>query len=270
MIIETKDDVVQLSGSLHKNQWMTIKAAANLLLHAHPQGIIVDCSHLETISEDGAKTFLEAMRDIEAAKSRIVFACLPKNILSVCKMVPGVRSQLPIADSVEAARASLHVVKRAAGPDKNPGQGADGVRRGVILVPLVAHLELTYGASLAGRLARLDRYEVRLVYFLEVPRTLPQNAPLLEEEQAAQEALTEAVQSAKQVNVTPQEHVERVRDAAEGILAMAKAENITLIILGATNEPIGAEGHDRFHHLVDTLLHRAPCEVLIGRQKPNE
>src|SRR5207249_2012314 len=80
MIIETKDDVVQLSGSLHKNQWMTIKAAVNLLLHEHPQGIIVDCAHLETISEDGAKTFLEAMRDIEAAKSRIVFASLPDHI----------------------------------------------------------------------------------------------------------------------------------------------------------------------------------------------
>src|SRR5437868_14974282 len=101
MIIETKDDVVRLSGSLTKNQWLTIKAAANLLLHDHPQGIIIDCAHLENISEDGAKTFLEAMRDIEAAKARIVVANLPQSLLSICRMVPGVRSQLPIADSVE-------------------------------------------------------------------------------------------------------------------------------------------------------------------------
>ena len=53
MIIEQKDDVVRLSGSLTRNQWMTIKAAANLLLTNHPEGIIVDCSHLESISEDG-------------------------------------------------------------------------------------------------------------------------------------------------------------------------------------------------------------------------
>ena len=102
MIIETKDDVVRLSGSLHKNQWLTIKAAANLLLQQHPEGIIVDCARLEEISEDGAKTFLEAMRDIEAARSRIIVANLPEKVLAVLKSVPGVRSQLPIAESVEA------------------------------------------------------------------------------------------------------------------------------------------------------------------------
>ena len=55
------------------------------------------------ISEDGAKTFLEAMRDIEAAKSRILVVSLPQQVLAVCKTVPGVRSQLPIADTIEDA-----------------------------------------------------------------------------------------------------------------------------------------------------------------------
>ena len=113
MIIETRGDVVRLSGSLHKNQWMSIRAAANLLLHEHPQGIIVDCAGLEDISEDGARTFLEAMRDIEAARARIIVASLPENVLTVIKTVPGVRSQLPIAASVEEARASLQMHKRA-------------------------------------------------------------------------------------------------------------------------------------------------------------
>ena len=34
MIIQTKEDIVTLSGSLNKNLWMTIKAATNLLLTA--------------------------------------------------------------------------------------------------------------------------------------------------------------------------------------------------------------------------------------------
>jgi anti-anti-sigma regulatory factor len=266
MIIETKDDVVSLSGSLHKNQWLTIKAAANLLLQQHPQGIIVDCSHLEDISEDGAKTFLEAMRDIEAAKARIIVANLPEAMLSVCRMVPGVRSQLPIADSVEAARASLRLANRAAAPPAL----ADGARRGaVILVPLLADMDLTYGADLAGRLARSAKAELRLTYFLEVARTLPLNAPLLEEEQAAQDSLARAMQYAKQHSVPAWEHVERVRDAAEGILAAVKTHNAQQIVLGATNEPVGGEAHDAIHELIDTLLHRAPCEVIIGRLKPN-
>src|SRR5947209_19925430 len=121
MIIETKDDVVRLSGSLARNQWMTIKAAANLLLTNHPEGIIVDCSHLEGISEDGAKTFLEATRDIEATKSPILVVSLPQQVLAVCKTVPGVRSQLPIADTIEEARASLRMANRPASlRDKRP------------------------------------------------------------------------------------------------------------------------------------------------------
>ena len=126
MIIETRGDVVYLSGSLHKNQWMSIRAAANLLLHDHPQGIIVDCAGLENISEDGARTFLEAMRDIESARARILVASLPQKVLTVIKTVPGVRSQLPIAASVEAARASLKVQRRAPTPRLQPMPRAAG------------------------------------------------------------------------------------------------------------------------------------------------
>jgi anti-anti-sigma regulatory factor/nucleotide-binding universal stress UspA family protein len=270
MIIETKGDVVRLSGSLSRNQWMTIKAAVNLLLTNHPEGIIVDCSHLENISEDGAKTFLEAMRDIEAAKSRIVVVSLPKHILSVCKTVPGVRSQLPIADSIEEARASLRMANRSAMQEKRPSSSQDGAKRScTVLVPLVVNMDLTYGATLAARVARMGRPDVRLVYFLEVPRTLPLNAPQLEEEQAAQNMLSIAMQNAKQAGTAATEHVERVRDAAEGILAAAKTYEVDSIVFGATSEPVAGEEHERFHHLVDTLLHRAPCEVIIGRQNPS-
>ncbi len=264
MIIETSEDVVRLSGSLHKNQWLTIKAAANLLLNDHPKGIIVDCGALVDVSEDGAKTFLEAMRDIEAAHTRIVVVHLPDKVMTVLKTVPGVRSQLPIADSIEEARASLRMHKNAAQkPSNDPTK-----RTSLILVPLVAGMDLTYGATLAGRLARGTRSEVRLVYFLEVTRTLPLNAPLLEAEQAAQESLVQAMQFARQVNAQATEQVERVRDAAEGILTALRNTGAESVVLGATDEPIGGDGHDRFHHLVDTLLHRAPCEVIIGRLKP--
>jgi len=270
MIIETKDDVVRLSGSLTRNQWMTIKAAANLLLTNHPEGIIVDCSHLESISEDGAKTFLEAMRDIEAAKSRILVVSLPHKVLAVCKTVPGVRSQLPIADTIEDARASLRMANRpGALREKNPTNGSDSAKRTLsILVPIVANMELTYGAALAARMSRGSKADIRLVYFLEVPRTLPLNAPLVDEEQYAQLMLREAVAGARQEGAAASEHVERVRDAGEGILATAKNYQVDILVLGATTEPLAGEQHEKFHFLVDTLIHRAPCEVIIGRQKP--
>ncbi len=270
MIIETKDDVVKLSGSLTRNQWMTIKAAANLLLTNHPEGIIVDCSYLDSISEDGAKTFLEAMRDIEAAKSRILVVSLPQQVLAVCKTVPGVRSQLPIADTIEDARASLRMAGRpGALADKRSGGSSDSSKRITrILVPIVANMELTYGAALAARLSRGQRADIRLVYFLEVPRTLPLNAPLVDEEQSAQKMLRDAVERARLEGAAAKEHVERVRDASEGILAAAKNYQVDILVLGATTEPVAGELHEEFHLLVDTLIHRAPCEVIVGRQTP--
>ena len=270
MIIETKDDVVRLSGSLTRNQWMTIKAAANLLLTNHPEGIIVDCSHLDGISEDGAKTFLEAMRDIEAAKSRILFVSLPQQVLAVCKTVPGVRSQLPTAETVEDARASLRIANRPGLPrDKNPTATAPSKRTTTILVPIIANMELTYGAALAARISRGSRADIRLVYFLEVPRTLPLSAPLAEEEQNAQKMLRDAVESARLEGAAASEHVERVRDAGEGILATAKNYQVDTLVLGATTEPLAGEQHEKFHLLVETLIHRAPCEVIVGRQTPS-
>lgn len=262
MIIETRGDVVALSGSLLKNQWMSIRSAANLLLYQHPQGIIVDCSGLDSISEDGARTFLQAMRDIEAARARIIVANLPQNVLNVIKTVPGVRSQLPIAPSVEAARASLQVHRRAPSPAPTP----DATRSGqVILVPLMADVDLNYGADLAARLARPARAEVRLVYLLEVTRTLPLNAPLPEQEQTAQDALASAAQLARKQNIAPQEHVERVREAVDGALAAIRTYSATQIVIGASRHAMDHSDHDRFDTLVDTMLHRAPCEVIIGR-----
>ncbi len=262
MIIETRADVVKLSGSLHKNQWMSIRAAVNLLLHDFPQGIIVDCSGLEEISGDGAKTFLEAIRDIESARARIIVVSLPEKVLSFIKTVPGVRSQLPIAPTIEAARSSLQMHKRAAATPAS----SDGSKSGqIIVVPLMADVDLSYGADLAARIARVQRGEVRLVYLLEVTRTLPLNAPLLEQEQAAETALATAAQLAQRNGASPQEHVERVRDSVDGALAAIKTYGATMIVIGASKHAMDHGDHDRFDQLVETLLHRAPCEVIVGR-----
>jgi nucleotide-binding universal stress UspA family protein len=263
MIINSKDDVLSLSGSLHKNQWMTIKAAANLLLQEHPQGIIIDCSELEDISEGGARTFLDALHDIEAAHARIIVANLPERVFTFCKTIPGVRSQLPIANSVEEARKSLLMTSKTAA-------ASNGKHGALLLVPLLAEFDLTYGAELAGRLARAGHSEVRLIYFLEVARNLPLNAPLLEEEQAAQETLAKAHQRIKPNGMPVSEHLEKVREAADGILTAIKAHHAEMVILGASQKPVDGDGSEQFQSLVETLIKRAPCEVVVGRQKLRE
>lgn len=264
MIIETRDDVVRLSGSMRKNQWLTIKAAANLLLQAHPEGIIIDASQLEDVTEEGSKTFLEAIRDIEMARSRIVVAALPEALLSRCRSLPGLRSQLSIADTVEGARASLRMRGSApAGPAP-----AAARRGGLILVPLLASLDLTYGGDLAARLCRPGKDCVQLAFFLEVARTLPIQAPLPDEERSASEALDRAAQLARHRGIEPQTRVERVREAADAIVALARNEGIDTVVIGAAGASSSVESRERLQRLVQTLLERLPCELILGRGRP--
>jgi anti-anti-sigma regulatory factor len=263
MIIETRGDVVRLSGNLQKNQWLTIRAAAGMLLHEHPHGIIVDCSQLQDVSEEGAKTFLEAIRDIDAAKTRIIVVNLPEKVLRVLKTVPGVRSQLPIASSIEEARASLGMHRSASTAHPPPVPAGTSV----ILVLLLGGVDLAYGADLAARLARAGRAEIRLTFLLEVTRTLPLNAPLVEQEKEAQEALAKAMQYVRQYNMSAIAHVERVRDAVDGALATIRLQHATQVVVGASSHSGDHGDHDRFDEVVDALLHRAPCEVIVGRLK---
>src|SRR5438105_798543 len=111
MIIEARGDVVTLRGKLARNQWQNIKAAANHLLENHPHGIIIDCSHIEAATQEGIETFVDARLDIEAQGARIMLAGVPPFVLDGMRAVPGASSQLPVAHSVEEARASLVLMR---------------------------------------------------------------------------------------------------------------------------------------------------------------
>lgn len=260
MIITTKDDIVRLSGALVKNHWLTIKAAATQLLQDHPQGIIIDCAELGHVSEDGAKTFLEAVKDIQAAGARIVVCNLPDNVLQVVRSVPGVRSQLPIAHSVEEARASLRLSSSA------PAVAEQELGEKGIVIPLMPGLDVDHAINIAAQVAREYRAPIHLVYLLVVARNLPLDTPLPAEEEAANRMLAQAAQAARKFNIPHVAHLERVRDPEEGILQVIKSSKAAHAILsGHQTEEEG----DRFHSLVDVLLHRAPCNVLIARRAPN-
>ena len=258
MIVATKDDCVHLSGSLVKNQWLFIKAAAVDLLNNHPQGIVIDCAELEHISEEGAKTFLDAMKDIQAAGARMIVSGLPSNILQVIRSVPGVRSQLPIAGTVEEARASLRLSGTAHGADIGIKPGAGGV-----IVPLLPGLDAEHAVELAALAARDRRIPIHLVYLLQVARNLPTATPLPEEEASANEMLQLASSAARRHNLASTIHLERVRDAGEGVLKVIQTYQAENLILASFSE---AGDSAPFLQLVDTLLRRAPCNVLVGRR----
>jgi anti-anti-sigma regulatory factor len=257
MIVYTREDVVRLSGALVRNQWLTIKAAANLLLRDHPEGIIIDCSELEHVSEEGARTFLEAMKDIQAAGARIVVSDLPASVMEVVRHVPGVRSQLPLATSVAEARASL----RMRGSARVDAAGAG------ILVPLMDGVDVGFAIGVAGRASRDAHTPIALVGLLVVARNLPLGAPLPDEEAAANRMLEEASQAARKQGLAFSVHLERVRDAQDGVLSAIRNYTSTQIVLGVLASRVD---DDLFTSLIEVLLHRAPCHVVIARRAPDQ
>jgi len=262
MIIEAREDIVKLEGNLDKNLWPTIQAAANLLLRHHPQGIIVDGSELTGCSPEGAKTFRDAMDYIERYRARIVVSALPEGVMEVIRAVPGVRSRLPVAATIEEARASL----KLSGPGGSRAV-AGGSAPQNILVPLLRPDNPQVASALACRLAKADpthKSRLHLAYVLEVPRHLPLAAPLPEEEGEAARTLETAVSAARGEGVTAEPQVTRARDAGEEIVHQAEVLGASLIVL--TYLPSGDPSDTLMERVTRTVLDRAPCEVVLNKQ----
>ena len=125
---------------------------------------------------------------------------------------------------------------------------------------------LTYserGVELACRLGIEQKAEIWLAYILEVPRTLPLEAPLPQAELKAKDALKRAEDIVTLRGLNPIIKIDRARVAAEEIIDLVKINDIDLIVLGIKSK-------HRFAHSVlgvttETILRRAPCEVIIDK-----
>ncbi len=65
MVIEIRDNVVCVSGSLRGNQWAVIRTSAFLAFELHPLGIVIDFSGVKWISAAGESTLITAIDEIE-------------------------------------------------------------------------------------------------------------------------------------------------------------------------------------------------------------
>lgn len=253
MIVYTKDDTVKLSGSLVRNQWLTIKAAAMVLLKEHPEGILIDGGELVTVTEEGARTFLDAVKDIQSAGARIVVCNLPQSVLDVLKTVPGVRSQIALSMSVEEARESL----------RSDLTCADEIPKGAIIVPVIPGVDVAAAIRLAALVSRERHLPVGIATFVVVARQLPLSAPQPDEEAAAQRTAFEAVALARQHGLACAVHMARVRDRRDGLLAvLTQYEARVVVVAIAMPKPDDASELE----LTDYLLRKAPCDVLVARR----
>lgn len=252
MIVEARQDTVNLLGALTKNHWQTIKAAANLLLKRNPAGIIINCAGITECTEEGAETFADAQAYIQKHGARIVLCDIPEHVMEVLRRVPGVRSQLPVACTMAQARASLGLPSTY----ESSGVGTEKV----VLLPVWEGLNAEYAAQHAIHMTKDQHAILHIVYILVVPQKLAISTPMPEQEATAQRILTELEAMAKHARVKVEKRVERCRDLARGIVASAEQERASQLVLGITSgDAFATDG------LLTTVLQKAPCEVMVVR-----
>jgi basic amino acid/polyamine antiporter, APA family len=136
-----------------------------------------------------------------------------------------------------------------------------------IVVPVVRSAESEEALVAAARLAAERGATVVIPHVIEVPLSLPLDARLHEEEDAAEALLDDAQALVENYGVRAVTRLMRARRAGPAIVDEARRRHAELVVLGAPRRAIA--GRRRlFGNTVDYVLREAPCRVLIatGRQ----
>lgn len=131
-----------------------------------------------------------------------------------------------------------------------------------LLVPITDAMPAEWPMELARRLRWNQSVELLLVYVIVVPFTLNLDAPLPELDRAANEALDRAHAIAEKHGHRPRLYLVRQRNAAEGILQVARDEQVDAIVL-----EVGAAGSlpADWRRTGAEILSRSECEVIVDK-----
>ena len=132
-----------------------------------------------------------------------------------------------------------------------------------ILVPTSGTFYSEKGIELACRLGEEQKAEIYLVTVLEVPRTLPLEAPMPEAEAEAEEIIKRGEEIVTLRGLPAKGEVRRGRIAGEEIIRAAKDWDADLIVMGIRSEIRMAR--EILGRTSDLVLRRAPCEVIVDK-----
>jgi nucleotide-binding universal stress UspA family protein len=133
-----------------------------------------------------------------------------------------------------------------------------------IIVPTTGTTYSENAIELACRLGLLQKAEIIVTYVIEVPFTLPLNAAMEKAEAIAKEVIARAVAIVHHHNLLAKPKIERARQVGEGIVRLAKEEGANLIVIGI--RPALGRPEKIIGRTSETVLRRAPCEVIIERR----
>jgi nucleotide-binding universal stress UspA family protein len=132
-----------------------------------------------------------------------------------------------------------------------------------ILVPTSGTPYSERGIELACRLGEEQKAEIYLVNVLEVPRTLPLEAPLPDAEAKAEDIVKRGEEIVTLRGLPVKSEVKRGRVAGEEIIRTAKDWEADLIVMGIRSQVTMAQ--DILGRNSGLILRRAPCEVILDK-----
>ncbi|MCE9558608.1 MAG: hypothetical protein K8R88_06615, partial [Armatimonadetes bacterium] len=215
----------------------------------------------------GAETFRSAKEFIERHDARIIVAAVPPAVMEVLKEVPDVKSQLPMAPTVEAARASLNILNEHVDHDDHHAVGKkkksvavtgqvmvilSGSRRDPYLLDVAADFALSAGAAIV------------LMFPILVPRELPLQSPLAEEEANASRTIMEAESKCADMGIHFHKEISRARDLGSAIDEGVKDNPVAAVFVGLSADP---EMQQSDLQLVKSVLSKVSEPVYFIRGK---
>jgi nucleotide-binding universal stress UspA family protein len=132
-----------------------------------------------------------------------------------------------------------------------------------ILVPTSGTVYSERGIELACRLGEEQKAEIYLVNVLEVPRTLPLEAPLPDAEAKSEDIIKRGEEIVSLRGLPVRGEVKRGRVAGEEIIRAAKDWEADLIVMGIRSQVTMAQ--DILGRDSGLILRRAPCEVIVDK-----
>ncbi|MBS1714097.1 MAG: hypothetical protein JST30_07135 [Armatimonadetes bacterium] len=263
MIVESYDDVVVLSGPLRSNFWDTIHTAISLTLRRHPTGVIVDCSGITALTPEGAETFHDAIRFVKShEQARIVVAAVPPAVMEVFREVPEVRSQLPVAATVEEARRSLDLlVKEEDHGKKRKKESFKEFDRNILAV-ISGDSSDAHMFKVLEELIEAVPAKVVLLCPILIPRELPVTAPMPKEEEFAASALEHGRRRMSEHGTACEIRLERTRDIPTIIQEVSAEVDAAHVIVGLASD---MKGDDAYLKVLKAVIDKVKRPLVIVR-----
>ena len=118
--------------------------------------------------------------------------------------------------------------------------------------------------ELACKIGKKSKSKIFIVYVIEVNRSLPVDAIIKSDMEAAEKVLLEAEEYAQQNDFNVETEIIQARDVGPAIIEVARQNKVDMIIMSMNYKK--RFGSFTMGNAVPHVLEEAPCRVLICRE----